>query len=86
MLSMPRAADGSPAAVLKVANVEHRLVEGQFLVWDDTFEHVAWNESDEVRIVLSLDVWRPRMPADMRFASAALVELIRLGIRVRGVG
>jgi aspartate beta-hydroxylase len=86
VLSMPRAADGSPAGVLKVAGVEHRLDEGQFLVWDDTFEHEAWNGSDEVRIVLSLDVWRPRMPLDMICLSAALIRLVRLGIRVRGVG
>jgi aspartate beta-hydroxylase len=86
MLSMPRAADGSPAAVLKVANVEHRLEEGEFLLWDDTFEHEAWNGSDEVRIVLSLDVWRQGMPADMRLLSAALIGLVRLGIKVRGIG
>jgi aspartate beta-hydroxylase len=86
VLSMPRADDGSPAAVLKVADVEHRLDEGQFLLWDDTFEHEAWNSSDEVRIVLSLDVWRPRMPADMKLLSAMLIQLVRLGIRIRGVG
>lgn len=86
MLSMPRAADGSPAAVLKVDDVEYRLDEGQFLLWDDTFEHEAWNDSDQVRIVLSLDVWRPHMPVDMQFLSALLIQLVRLGIRIRGVG
>ena len=86
VLSMPRAQDGLPAAVLKVAGVEHRLDEGQYLLWDDTFEHEAWNGSDEVRIVLSLDVWRQRMPADMRLFSRALIRLVRLGIRVRGIG
>lgn len=86
MLSMPRTEDGSPAAVLKVADVEHRLGDGQFLLWDDTFEHEAWNESDEVRIVLSLDVWRPHMPVDMQCLSALLIRLVRLGIRIRGVG
>jgi len=86
VLSMPRAGDGSPAAVLKVAQVEHRLEEGQYLLWDDTFEHEAWNGSEEVRIVLSLDVWRQRMPADMRLLSRALIQLVRLGMRVRGIG
>jgi aspartate beta-hydroxylase len=85
MLSMPRAADGSPAAVLKVDDVEYRLDEGQFLLWDDTFEHEAWNDSDEVRIVLSLDVWRPHMPFDMQCLSALLIQLVGLGIRIRGV-
>jgi aspartate beta-hydroxylase len=85
VLTMPRAADGSPAGVLKVADVEYRLDEGEFLLWDDTFEHEAWNASDAVRIVLSLDVWRSHMPVDMRFVSAALIQLVRLGIRIRGV-
>jgi aspartate beta-hydroxylase len=85
MLVMPHLADGRPAAVLKVAGVEHRLEEGQHLLWDDTFEHEAWNGSDEVRIVLSLDVWRDSMPVDMRILSASLIQLVRIGIRVRGV-
>jgi aspartate beta-hydroxylase len=85
VLSMPRMADYSPAAVLKVADVEHRLEEGQFLLWDDTFEHEAWNDSDEVRIVLSLDIWRDHMPVDMKLLSAALIQLVRLGIKVRGI-
>jgi aspartate beta-hydroxylase len=85
MLSMPRAPDGAPAAVLKVAQIDHRLEEGEFLLWDDTFEHEAWNESDEVRIVLSLDLWRPRMPVDMTLLSAALILLVRAGIKMRGI-
>ena len=86
VLSMPHAGDGLPAAVLKVAGVEHRLDEGQFLLWDDTFEHEAWNASDEVRIVLSLDVLRRPMPVDMRILSAMLIRFVRVGIRVRGIG
>ncbi|MDB5362692.1 MAG: aspartyl/Asparaginyl beta-hydroxylase family protein [Rhodospirillales bacterium] len=85
MLLMPRADDGSPAAVLKVDDVEYRLDEGQFLLWDDTFEHEAWNDSDDVRTVLSLDVWRPHMPIDMQFLSGLLIRLVQLGIRIRGV-
>ncbi len=86
MLSMPRLPDGSPAAALKVAGTEYRLEEGEFLLWDDTFEHEAWNGSDEVRIVLSLDVKRQGMPVDMKILSATLIQLVRFGIRVRGIG
>lgn len=84
-LYMPRTEDGRPAAVLKIAGVEHRLDEGQVLLWDDTFEHEAWNGSDDVRIVLSLDVRRNAMPVDMRWVSAALVRVARTGIRLRGL-
>ena len=86
MLSMPRLADGTPAATLKVDVTEYRLEEGEFLLWDDTFMHEAWNASDEVRIVLSLDVKRPGMPVDMKILSATLIQLVRFGIRVRGIG
>jgi aspartate beta-hydroxylase len=86
MLSMPRTADGRPAAALRVDGTEYRLEEGEYLLWDDTYEHEAWNESDEVRIVLSLDVWRPGMPVDMKLLSATLIQMVRFGIRVRGIG
>lgn len=32
---------------------------GELLVFDDTFEHEAWNRSDELRVVLIFDVWNP---------------------------
>jgi ornithine lipid ester-linked acyl 2-hydroxylase len=32
--------------------------EGQSLVFDDTFEHAAWNDTDGTRVVLFLDVVR----------------------------
>ena len=37
VLTMPLAADGRPAAVLKIAGTEHRLADGEYLLWDDTF-------------------------------------------------
>src|SRR5262245_26227357 len=33
--------------------------EGQCLIFDDTIEHEAWNDSDQARVVLILDVLRP---------------------------
>jgi aspartate beta-hydroxylase len=52
VLSMLLAADGRLAAVLKIAGAEHRLADGEYLLWDDTFPHEATNDSDEVRTVL----------------------------------
>jgi aspartyl/asparaginyl beta-hydroxylase (cupin superfamily) len=40
--------------------------EGEAFAFDDTIEHEAWNDSDEVRIVLILDVWNPHLTADER--------------------
>ncbi len=84
VLTMPRLADGRPAAVLEIDDQEYRLGEGDSLLWDDTYRHAAWNASSDLRIVLLLDVWRPDMPADMALFSAMLIGLVRLGIRWRG--
>ncbi|RAE01109.1 aspartyl/asparaginyl beta-hydroxylase domain-containing protein, partial [Burkholderia multivorans] len=84
VLSMPRRADGTPAAVLKVDGREYRLDEGRFLLWDDTFEHEVWNDSDDVRIVLLLDIRRRDMPRMLRWLSNAVIGIVRLGIRLRG--
>ena len=84
VLSMPQLADGRPGAVLKVADHEYRLEDGDCMLWDDTYAHEAWNESGSVRTVLLLDVWRPRMPADMQLFSRALISIVRAGMRIRG--
>ena len=86
VLSMPLAADGRPAAVLKIAGTEHRLATGEYLLWDDTFPHEVTNDSDEVRTVLLLDVWRRGMPLDMRLLSHLLIFIVRVMARLRGVG
>ena len=85
VLSMPRAADGRPAAVLKIAGTEHRLADGEYLLWDDTFPHEVTNDSDEVRTVLLLDVWRRGMPLDMRLLSRLLIFIVHVMARLRGV-
>jgi aspartate beta-hydroxylase len=83
-LSMPRLADGRPGAVLKVADGVYRLQDGDYMLWDDTYPHEVWNESDQVRAVMLLDVWRPGMPVDMQIFSRALISIVRAGIRIRG--
>jgi aspartyl/asparaginyl beta-hydroxylase (cupin superfamily) len=32
---------------------------GEAWVFDDTIEHEAWNDSDEVRVILIFDIWNP---------------------------
>ena len=36
--------------------------EGRSLLFDDTYEHEVWNESDGIRVVLFLDILRPLRP------------------------
>ncbi|CAI1909725.1 Aspartyl/Asparaginyl beta-hydroxylase [Serratia marcescens] len=81
VLDMPKRADGVPAAVLKVDGREYRLHEGEFMLWDDTFEHEVWNDSPQVRTVLLLDIRRRDMPGGLRLLSSAIIALVRLNVR-----
>lgn len=47
---------------------------GRCFVFDDTIEHEAWNDSDELRVVLICDLWPPAMTADDRRAAARVIE------------
>jgi aspartate beta-hydroxylase len=81
VLSMPKRADGLPAAVLKVDGQEYRLNDGEFMLWDDTFEHEVWNDSAEVRTVLLLDIRRRDLPSGLRILSSGIIALVRLNVR-----
>lgn len=83
-LSVPLNAQGQPAAVLALNDQEHRIGNGEHLLWDDTYPHEVWNHSDEPRIALLLDVRRRHMPMDMRLLSRALIASVGMVARLRG--
>ncbi len=62
--------------VLVVGGERHHWREGQGVVFDDTFEHEAWNRSARTRVVLIADVWNPHLSPAEREAVTALVEAI----------
>ena len=72
-----------PAAVLRIRDREYRIADGEYLLWDDTYEHEVWNASEEIRIALLLDVWRRGMPMDMELLSRLLVGFVKMGMRFR---
>ena len=49
----------TPASELRVGSEVVKWQEGRCLVFDDSFEHEAWNRSDSVRIVLLIQLWHP---------------------------
>lgn len=49
--------------------------EGRSLVFDDTFEHEVWNDTDEERVVLFVDFIRP-LPAPLSSINAGVVSAI----------
>jgi len=42
-------------------------------VFDDTIEHEAWNDSDQVRTILICDIWNPRLAEEERDMVAAVM-------------
>lgn len=52
----------------------HAWREGRVMVFDDTFEHEAWNRSSELRVILLMDTWNPWLSEAERLAFTALVE------------
>ncbi len=47
----------------RVGGETREWVEGQPFAFDDTIEHEAWNDSDQLRAVLIFDVWNPHITA-----------------------
>ncbi len=84
-LSVPVDAEGRPAAVLSLNDQEYRIGDGEHLLWDDTYPHEVWNNSDQLRVALLLDVRRRHMSMDMRVLSRALIASVGLVARWRGV-
>lgn len=60
---------------LRVGDETAAWTEGRALVFDDTHEHEAWNDSDGERGVLFVDFLRP-LPEALEGENGAIVEAI----------
>ena len=51
---------------IRVGHEQRHWQEGRVLIFDDAYQHEAWNESSRVRVVLFVDFARPvRCPANL---------------------
>lgn len=60
----------------RVGRQTKEWVEGELMIFDDTVEHEAINDSSEDRIVLIFDVWRPEISEAERMQIRALFEAV----------
>ena len=60
----------------KVGGEVREWREGELLIFDDTVEHEAWNDSGSDRFILIFDVWRPEITKEERRAIVALFEAV----------
>ncbi len=65
-----------PNCGFRVGNDVIAWEEGKAIVFDDTIEHEAWNDSDELRVVLIFDIWHPHLSE----AERALISAMSKGI------
>jgi aspartyl/asparaginyl beta-hydroxylase (cupin superfamily)/Tfp pilus assembly protein PilF len=62
-----------PDCALQVGNHVRSWNPGELLIFDDTVEHAAWNNSNQLRVVLIFDVWHPLLSvAEQRLVQGAL--------------
>ena len=50
-----------PDCALRVGSETHVWKPGELVMFDDTILHEAWNNSDQLRVVLIFDVWHPML-------------------------
>jgi aspartate beta-hydroxylase len=68
-----------PDCALHILGVgTHAWREGELMMFDDTFQHEAWNRSSQPRLILLMDCWNPALTAVERAAVAALIHTISL--------
>lgn len=67
----------------RVGDSKREWRPGEAFVFDDTIEHEAWNDSDELRVVLICDLWPPALSPTARDAVAAVIAAV--GVSFKGV-
>lgn len=60
---------------IRVGEETRHWSEGRCLIFDDSFEHEAWNRSNELRIVFIFEVWNPGLTAEECTAIEMLCEV-----------
>ena len=65
-----------PGCGLRVGADVHEWRAGELVIFDDSFEHEAWNRGSETRTVLLFEIWKPEIDADERAALTQLFEAI----------
>lgn len=66
-----------PRCWLRVGYEKREWHVGEVMVFDDTIEHEALNDSDELRVVLIFDVWNPLLTLAEREMARAMTAAVR---------
>jgi aspartyl/asparaginyl beta-hydroxylase (cupin superfamily) len=61
----------------RVGNEIREWQEGEAWIFDDTIEHEAWNDSDQTRVILMIDIWHPMLSEAERELIAAMLNGVK---------
>jgi aspartate beta-hydroxylase len=62
--------------VLRAGNEQRQWRVGECLIFDDSFVHEAWNDSEQTRVVLILDAWNPHLSEPERAGLATAIAAV----------
>lgn len=65
-----------PNCRLRVGNHTRTVEAGKLMIFDDSIEHEAWNDSGDMRVILLFEIWRPELSAAERTALTAMYETV----------
>ena len=77
--------DVPPDCGLKVHDETRSPEAGKLMVFDDTWEHSAWNNSDSPRVVLIFELWHPALTEQEKEAIAGSFRARENWLRQRSV-
>lgn len=70
-----------PGCGFRVGGETRHWRVGESLVFDDTIEHEAWNDSEAIRAVLIFDVWNPHLTSyEQSVLQGVFLRLYNMGI------
>ncbi|PZN94880.1 MAG: hydroxylase [Alphaproteobacteria bacterium] len=65
-----------PDCRLRVGNHTRDVREGEMLIFDDSIEHEAWNDSNAPRAILLFEIWRPELTTSEQAALKIIFESV----------
>lgn len=71
---LPLIVPANEKCAIRVGEKTHVWKEGELVIFDDSFEHEAWNNSDDIRVVLMFDIPNPNWNYSATEISAYKIE------------
>jgi ornithine lipid ester-linked acyl 2-hydroxylase len=74
--------EDAPSCRIRVGDDVRHWEEGKSVIFDDTFNHEVWNDTDETRVVLFVDVMRP-LPSPESAVNRLIIRAIGISPFIR---